>query len=361
MTAHVPVDELPYDAEVARATEPLYRKVADQVAARDWPAIAARIHAINRLKAQHNAVILAHNYMSTPVFALAGDIRGDSLQLAREAARVKADVIVQAGVHFMAETAKILSPEKRVLIPDTRAGCSLAASITARDVALIRERYPRLPIVTYVNTSAEVKAASDICCTSSNAVAVVEAIAQQWGVDRVVMIPDEYLARNVAARTAVGVIAWHGRCEVHERYTAGQIAALKRRYPGTTVLAHPECPPDVLAAADFAGSTAALEHYVATHRPGCVVMLTECSMSDNVMTRHPEIEFVRACTLCPHMQRITLDNIYHALATGEHEIHVDETVARKARAAIEAMLALPAPATPRDFTARATPREIVLL
>jgi quinolinate synthase len=340
---------LVYDAQVKAETDPLYAKVAHVVPEFEWPAYAPLIAAINRLKAEKNAVILAHNYMTSEIFYCVGDFRGDSLQLAREAANTKAKVIVQAGVHFMAETSKILSPEKTVLIPDMRAGCSLAASITGEDVRLIKQKFPGLPVVTYVNTSADVKAESDITCTSSNAVQVVEHVAKEWGVDRVIMIPDEYLAKNVAAQTGIKIIAWHGRCEVHERFTAEDIAELRIAHPGVVVLAHPECPPEVMAAADFAGSTAALANYVETQKPGKVVLLTECSMSDNVAAANPTVDFVRPCNLCPHMKRITLEAIYDALVTMKHEVIVDEAVRVRAKAAIDAMLALPKPAKPLDF------------
>jgi quinolinate synthase len=311
------------------------------VPAIEWPAFAPLVHEINKLKREKNAVILAHNYMTPEIFHCVSDIVGDSLQLAKEAAKAEADVIVQAGVHFMAETSKILSPEKTVLIPDMRAGCSLAASITGADVRLLRERYPGVPIVTYVNTSAEVKAESDICCTSSNAVQVVESL----GADRVIMIPDEYLARNVAKQTDVEIIAWHGRCEVHERFTAEDIREYREAHPGLVVLAHPECPPDVVAEADYAGSTSGLIDYVRGRKPGKVVMLTECSMSDNVAQEAPDTDFIRPCNLCPHMKRITLEGILHSLRTGTHEVHVDPAVAERAREAIRRMIDVTLPAS----------------
>ncbi len=264
------------------------------------------------------------------------DIVGDSLALAREATRVDADVIVLAGVHFMAETAKLLNPAKTVLIPDTAAGCSLASSITPADVRLLRQRYPGVPIVSYVNTSAAVKAESDICCTSGNAKKIVESL----GVDQVIMLPDQYLAQNVAAETRVEIIAWAGHCEVHERFTAAEISLLREQYPGVIVLAHPECPPEVVAEADFAGSTAAMIEYVGTEKPARVVMVTECSMSDNVAVDHPDIEFVRPCNLCPHMKRITLPKIRQALETLTYEITIDPAVAAGARRAVERMLAV---------------------
>lgn len=294
------------------------------------------IAAILELKKRRNAVILAHNYQTPEIFHGVADIVGDSLALARKAMEVDADVIVLAGVHFMAETAKLLNPTKTVLIPDMAAGCSLADSITPEDIALLRAAHPGVPVITYVNTSAAVKAASDICCTSGNAKAVVESL----GVPKVLMIPDEYLARNVARETNVEIIAWHGHCEVHELFTAGDIAELREANPGVVVLAHPECPPDVVAAADFAGSTAVMSDYVANHKPARVVLLTECSMSDNVAVHHPEVDFVRPCNLCPHMKRITLANIRQALEENRQEVTVDPAIADAARRAVERMLAV---------------------
>ena len=332
--------ELAYTAAVARATDGLYAKVARVIPEIEWPVHAPLIAEINRLKREKHAVILGHNYMTPEIFHCVSDFVGDSLALAREAARTDADVIVQAGVHFMAETSKILSPQKTVLIPDTRAGCSLAASITAADVRLMRQKHPGLPVVTYVNTSAEVKAESDICCTSGNAVAVVEEIAREFGTDTVIMIPDQYLARNVAAKTGVKVITWAGACEVHERFTAEEIRAYRAAHPGVTVLAHPECPPEVVAEADFAGSTADMIGYVGKYRPAKVVMITECSMSDNVAVEYPDLEFVRPCNLCPHMKRITLKGILHALETMTTEVLVDPAISARAKIAIDRMLAV---------------------
>jgi quinolinate synthase len=329
-----------FTPDVARATEGLYAKVATIIPRVEWAVHAPLIAEINRLKREKNAVILAHNYMTPEIFHCVGDFAGDSLALAREAARTDAGVIVQAGVHFMAETSKILSPEKTVMIPDMRAGCSLASSISGADVRLLKQKYPGLPVVTYVNTSAEVKAESDICCTSGNAVAVVEAIARDFGVDTVIMIPDKYLARNVAAKTGVKVITWEGACEVHERFTAAEIRDYRAAHPGITVLAHPECPPDVVAEADFAGSTAAMISYVGSHKPRQVVMVTECSMSDNVAAENPDVDFIRPCNLCPHMKRITLEGILHSLRTMTHEVVVDPAVAARARAPIDRMLAV---------------------
>jgi len=315
---------------------PLYERVKAVVPPVEWPLFARDIDAILALKRARNAVILAHNYQTPEIFHCVADLVGDSLALAREATRVDADVIVLAGVHFMAETAKLLNPGKTVLIPDTAAGCSLASSITPTDVRLLRRRYPGVPVVTYVNTSAAVKAESDICCTSGNARKIVESL----GVDRVIMLPDEYLAQNVAADTGVEIIAWAGHCEVHERFTAAEIRLIREQHPGVVVLAHPECPPEVVAEADFAGSTAAMIEYVGTEKPARVVLVTECSMSDNVAVDHPEIEFVRPCNLCPHMRQITLPKIRRALETLTHEVTIDPAVAVGARRAVERMLAV---------------------
>src|SRR5271170_2001654 len=332
--------ELAYTPEIARATQALYARVAKVVPEIEWAVHAPYVKAINDLKRAKNAVILGHNYMTPEIFHCVSDFAGDSLQLAREAARTDAKIIVQAGVHFMAETSKILSPDKMVLIPDMQAGCSLAASITGADVRLLKEKYPGLPVVTYVNTSADVKAESDVCCTSSNAVAVVEDIAREWGVDAVIMIPDEYLAQNVARQTGVKIITWKGHCEVHERFTAADIRGYREANPGVIVLAHPECSPDVVAEADFAGSTSAMIGYVGQKRPARVVLVTECSMSDNVAAEFPAIDFVRPCNLCPHMKRITLPKILHALETMTVEVFVDPEIAARAKKAVDRMLAV---------------------
>ena len=329
---------LTYTPAIAAATAPLYAKVKNVIPEIEWPVHAPTIAAINALKREKNAVILAHNYMTPEIFHCVADFVGDSLQLAREAAKTDAKIIVQAGVHFMAETAKILSPNKTVLIPDMRAGCSLAASITGADARLLREMYPGLPIITYVNTSAEVKAESDICCTSANAVDVVESIAAERGVDTVIMIPDEFLAQNVAKQTPIKIITWKGHCEVHERFTAADIRSHREANPGVVVLAHPECPPEVIAEADFTGSTSGMISYVGTKRPKRVVLVTECSMSDNVAVEYPDVEFVRPCNLCPHMKRITLERILYALETMTTEVTVDPFIAARAKAAVEAML-----------------------
>jgi quinolinate synthase len=319
-----------------RPSEHLYAKVRHAIPAIEWSMLSEDIDAIIALKKSRNAVILAHNYQTPDIFHCVADIVGDSLALAREAMHVEADVIVLAGVHFMAETAKLLNPSKTVLIPDRGAGCSLADSITPEDVRLLRQNYPGVPIVTYVNTSAAVKAESDICCTSGNAKAVIESL----GVERVIMLPDEYLARNIAAESNVKVITWTGHCEVHERFSADEVRQLRENHPGVVVLAHPECPPDVLAEADFSGSTAAMSSYVASKRPPRVVLLTECSMSDNVAIQYPDLEFIRPCNLCPHMKTITLGNIRHALEAMQHKVTIDDGVAARARLAVERMLAV---------------------
>lgn len=312
----------------------LYDRVAKVLPKAEWLGFEDDVAAILELKKKRNAVILAHNYQTPEIFHCVADIVGDSLALARKAAEVDADVIVLAGVHFMAETAKLLNPGKTVLIPDMAAGCSLADSITPEDVALLREAHPGVPIITYVNTSAAVKAASDICCTSGNAKKVVESL----GVPRVLMIPDEFLAQNVARETDVEILAWHGHCEVHERFTPDDIRELRESHPGVVVLAHPECPPEVVEAADFAGSTAVMSDYVGEKKPQRVVLLTECSMSDNVAVDHPDVEFIRPCNLCPHMKRITLANIRDALENNRHEVTVDAALMEPARRAVERML-----------------------
>ncbi|HUP53512.1 MAG TPA: quinolinate synthase NadA [Longimicrobiales bacterium] len=297
-------------------------------------AIAPVIEEIEELKRRRNAVVLAHNYMTPDIYHGAADLKGDSLALARMAAQTDADVIVMAGVHFMAETAKIVNEGKTVLIPDMGAGCSLAEAITAADIRLLRERYPGVPVVTYVNTSAEVKAESDICCTSGNAVKVVESL----GTERVIFLPDQYLGRWVASQTDVDVILWEGSCIVHERFTGEELRGYRAMHAGIQIIAHPECPPDVLAEADFVGSTSGMIDWVKRERPKSVVMVTECSMSDNVASEVPETEFVRPCNLCPYMKKITLGGIRDSLLDMKHEVVVDPAVAARARVAVERML-----------------------
>jgi len=291
---------------------------------------------IDALKASRGAVILAHNYMTPDIYHGVADLRGDSLALARLAAETEADVILMAGVHFMAETAKLLNPGKTVLIPDLRAGCSLAESITGADVRMLRQRYPGVPVVCYVNTSAEVKAESDVCCTSSNAVAVVESL----GSERVIFLPDQYLGRWVGSQTGVKMILWDGSCMVHERFTGDQLRTYRMDHPGIRIIAHPECPPDVLAEADFVGSTTGMIAWVERNRPPRVVMVTECSMSDNVAAELPDVDFVRPCNLCPHMKRITLAGIADSLRHLQHEVSIPARVAARARVAVTRMLAV---------------------
>ncbi len=333
----LPMPSLDYTPEVAAETAPLYEKVRHVVPEIEWPFHAPYVKAINDLKKQRNAVILAHNYMTPEIYHCVADFVGDSLQLARLAASTEADVIVQGGVHFMAETSKVLAPEKTVLIPDVHAGCSLAASITAEDIRLLRRRFPGVPIVAYVNTTAEVKAEVDMTCTSSNAIEVVES----FGAPRVICLPDQYLARWVAANTSVKIITWKGSCEVHERFTGAELSAYRDEDPGLTIIAHPECPPDVIGASDFAGSTAKMIDYVKALPEGSrVVLVTECSMADNVSAEAPQVEFVRPCNLCPHMKRITLPKILDSLVNMTTEVHVDPAVGVRAKAAVERMIHL---------------------
>jgi quinolinate synthase len=321
---------------MARDMAPLYERVKSVIPSVEWPFFAPYIQAINEVKRQRNAVILAHNYQTPEIFHGVADVVGDSLQLAIEAAKAEGDVIVQCGVHFMAETSKLLNPEKTVLIPDMGAGCSLADSITAQDVRALREAYPGVPIVTYVNTSAAVKAESDVCCTSSNAVKIVNGM----GTDRVLCIPDEYLAQNIAREADVEVIAWKGRCEVHEQFSAEELQQYRADDPGLRIIAHPECKPDVLDEADFSGSTSAMIKWVTDNQPDRVMMVTECSMSDNVAVENPNVNFVRPCNLCPHMKQITLPKVLEALVYNRTEITVDAAIAGKARAAVERMIEL---------------------
>ncbi len=330
----VPLSPPSPSPEVRRATRAAQQKLEGIIPDIEWPVHASYISAINELKAQRNAIVLAHNYMTPEIFHGVADLTGDSLALARMAVEAEADIIVLAGVHFMAETAKLLNPEKTVLIPDLEAGCSLAESITAADIRLLREAYPGVPVVTYVNTSAEVKAASDICCTSGNAVEVVESL----GVDRVIFLPDEYLGKWVAEQTNVEIILWQGHCVVHERFTGSELREYRKAHGDITILAHPECPPDVLQEADYVGSTAGMARYVSERHPSKVVMVTECSMSDNVAVANPGTEFIRPCNLCPYMKRITLPKILASLERLQFEVTVDPGVAEAARRAVQRML-----------------------
>ena len=328
--------DLAYTPEVARETAHLYERVSRVIPPIEWPGFAPYIKAINELKRARNAVVLAHNYMTPEIFHCVADVVGNSLQLAREASKADAEIIVQGGVHFMAETSKLLNPDKMVLIPDSRAGCSLAASITGADVRALREAYPGVPVVTYVNTSAEVKAECDICCTSSNAVRVVESL----GTKRVILIPDEYLAKYVASQTSVEIITWKGHCEVHERFSGAELRAYREADPGVKIIAHPECDQDVIQEADFTGSTAGMIKWVKDNQPSKVLLVTECSMSDNVAVETPKVQFVRPCNLCPHMKRITLPKILNSLVFLKEEVTVDPAIAERARAAVERMINL---------------------
>jgi len=325
-----------YTPSLATSLAPLYERIKEVIPEVEWAVHAPYIAAIQELKQQRQAVILAHNYQTPEIFYGVADITGDSLTLAQRAAETEADIIVLCGVHFMAETAKLLNPEKTVLIPDIKAGCSLASSITAADVRAMRQQHPGVPVVTYVNTSAEVKAESDLCCTSANAVQAVESL----GVDRVIFLPDEYLAKYVASQTDVEIILWQGHCEVHERFSAEDMRLFREESPELTILAHPECPPDVLAEADYVGSTSGMVRHLERVRPSHVVLVTECSMSDNVAVEFPEIDFVRPCNLCPHMKRITLPKILRSLETMQFEVTVDAEVAQRARQAVERMVTL---------------------
>jgi len=327
-----------YDLEVGDEafgeTEATFRRVAKVVPMADWMQYAPYIREILRMKKERGAVILAHNYMTPEIYHGVADVVGDSLQLAIEASRTPQQVIVQCGVHFMAETSKILNPDKTVLIPDSRAGCSLASSIRPEDIETMRTANPGAPVVTYVNTTAEVKAASDICCTSANALEIVEGLDSKT----VIMTPDGFLAQNVAAQTSKHVVYWKGACEVHERFTAEEIRAYREGNPGISVLAHPECPPEVIAEADFSGSTSGMIAWVRERTPKRVVMVTECSMSDNVAAELPDTDFVRPCNICPHMKRISLENILWSLHTMTEEVTVDPAVAKDARRAVQRMI-----------------------
>ena len=333
-TAVIETEELTYTPEVAERTAAIFKRVAPAINEEEWPDFAPYVDEIIRLKKERNAVILAHNYQTRDIYHCVSDIVGDSLALAQKAIDVEADVIVMAGVHFMAETTKLLNPSKTVLIPDPKAGCSLADSITGEDVRNLRKKYPGVPIVTYVNTSVEVKAESDICCTSGNAVKIVESL----GVDRVLLIPDRFLAANVAAETKVEILNWAGECEVHERFTANQVTQLRKAHPNVTVLAHPECPPEVVEAADYSGSTAGMINFVTDQKPAEVALITECSMGDNIASQNPDTKFIRSCSLCPHMQRINLMNICESLKTMSYEVTIDPKLADKARLAVQRML-----------------------
>ena len=322
--------------EIKNSTDQIFNKISKVIPEIEWKVHAPLIYKINKLKKEKNAVILAHNYQTPEIYHGVADIAADSLALAVEASKTKADIIVLCGVHFMAETAKLMNPNKKVLLPDLKAGCSLAASITSKDVKLLKEKYPGVPVVTYVNTSADVKAESDICCTSANAVKVVES----FGVDKVIFLPDQYMANYVATKTKVKIISWKGTCIVHERFTAKEINDIKKQNPEILILSHPECPPDVISASDFTGSTTGMINYVSKNQPKKVMMVTECSMSDNVEVENPNVQFIKPCNLCPYMKTITLPKILECLENENNEILIPNNVIEKARMAVEKMTAV---------------------
>ena len=323
-------------AEIKISTDPIYNKISKVVPDIEWKIHAPLIHRINKLKKEKNAVILAHNYQTPEIYHGIADFAADSLALAIEASKTKADIIVMCGVHFMAETAKLMSPLKKVLLPDMSAGCSLSSSITGEDVRLLKKKYPGVPVVSYVNTSADVKAETDICCTSANAIKVVESL----GVERVIFLPDDYLAKYVASNTNVKIIPWKGTCIVHEQFTSKEINEIKEENPGIVVIAHPECPPDVINASDFAGSTSGMSEYVKKNQPKKVMMVTECSMSDNVQVENPNVEFIKPCNLCPYMKKITLPKILDCLENEKNEILIPKNLLKNARLSVERMTSI---------------------
>ena len=322
--------------QIKKETDPIYKKVSKLIPEVEWAFHAPLIHKINKLKKEKNAVVLAHNYQTPEIFYGIADIAADSLALAVEAEKTNADIIVMCGVHFMAETAKLMNPNKKVLLPDMGAGCSLASSITGKDVRMLKEKYPGIPVVTYVNTSAEVKAESDVCCTSANAVKVVESL----GVDKVIFLPDHYLANYVQKNTKVKIISWQGTCIVHEKFTGKEIEDIRKENPDIKVIAHPECPPDVISASDFAGSTSNMVKYVKEKQPKKVLLVTECSMSDNVQIENPNVQFIKPCNLCPHMKKITLNKIFDCLKNETNEIKIGNNIAAMARKSVQRMAAI---------------------
>jgi len=313
-----------------KATAEIYKKISKSIPEIEWKIHAPLIDKINKLKIEKNAVILAHNYQTPEIYHGVADISADSLALAVEASKTSASIIVLCGVHFMAETAKLMNPSKKVLLPDMSAGCSLSASITGEDVRLLKQKYPGVPVVSYINTSADVKAETDICCTSANAVKVVESL----NVDRVIFLPDQYLANYVASNTKVKIISWKGTCIVHEKFTAKEVEEVRAANPGIKIIAHPECPPDVIKASDFAGSTSGMVEYVSKNKPKKVMLVTECSMSDNVEADNPEVEFVKPCNLCPYMKKINLEKILDCLKNETNEIHIDKKISDAARKSV---------------------------
>ncbi len=322
--------------EIRKTTDPIYQKISKVIPEIEWAFHAPLIHKINMLKKEKNAVVLAHNYQTPEIFHGIADIAADSLALAVEAEKTNADIIVLCGVHFMAETAKLMNPNKKVLLPDMGAGCSVASSITGKDVKMLKEKYPSVPVVTYVNTSADVKAESDICCTSANAVKVVESL----GVDKVIFLPDQYLAKYVSTKTKVQIISWVGSCIVHERFSAQEIKDIRKQNPEIVILSHPECPAEVIAASDYTGSTSGMSKYVKNNQPSKVMLVTECSMSDNVQVDNPNVQFIKPCNLCPHMKTITLPKVLDCLEKETNEILIPEIISRKARKAVERMVAV---------------------
>ena len=324
------------NTDIKISTDPIFKKISKVVPEIEWKFHAPLIHKINKLKKEKNAVVLAHNYQTPEIYHGIADFAADSLALAVEASKTKADIIVMCGVHFMAETAKLMSPDKKVLLPDMSAGCSLSSSITGKDVRLLKEKYPGVPVVSYVNTSADVKAETDVCCTSANAIKVVESL----GVKKVIFLPDDYLAKYVASKTNVEIISWKGTCVVHEQFNAKEIKDIKEQNPGIVVIAHPECPPDVINASDFAGSTTGMSEYVKKNQPKKVMMVTECSMSDNVQVENPKVEFIKPCNLCPYMKKITLPKILDCLEKESNEILIPDNLMEKARLSVERMTAI---------------------
>ena len=319
--------------EIKRATDPIFKKISKAIPEIEWSIHAPYIYKINKLKKDKNAVILAHNYQTPEIYHGVSDFSADSLALAIEAAKTKADIIIMCGVHFMAETAKLMSPEKKVLLPDMMAGCSLSSSITGEDVRELKKKNPGVPVVSYVNTSADVKAETDVCCTSANAVKIVNSL----NVKKVIFLPDDYLAKYVASQTDVEIISWKGTCEVHEKFNDIEINEIRKNNPGIKVIAHPECPPDVINASDFTGSTSGMIKYVKDNQPEKVMMVTECSMSDNVQVDNPNVQFIRPCNLCPHMKRITLPKILDCLENETNEIKMNTETIEKARKSVERM------------------------
>jgi len=357
-------DTIAYPDTAAGIHERLKSHLADVMPDFELKAKAELAVEINRLKKEKNAIILGHNYMEPALFHSVPDYTGDSLYLSRVSAKAEADIVIFCGVRFMAETAKILNPSRKVLLPTARGGCSLAASITAADVLAIRRDYPGVPVVTYVNCYADVKAESDYCCTSGNAVEVVKALQQQ-GHRQIIFLPDEYLASNTAKETGMSIvirerngapgslkpaaapadgncmIGWKGRCEVHEQFTVEDIASARKQFPDVVVLAHPECSPEVVKHSDYAGSTTQMLRYVEKTEKGRLLLLTECSMGDNIAARNPNREILRICSIrCPHMGEITLEETLASLKEERYVIDVPEAIRSRARAALDRMIAI---------------------